>query len=381
MEGDETFTLDLNVVGSGGAVTNENMTIWIKDNDEITSSGVFEWATDTLVIEESSPLETLEILRKDGTYGESSIDVAMYSGTATAGDDFKSLATTVDFGPGWDMKRIYWELAIDDFIHEGDEVFTVVLSNPQGGATLGAKHTMTVTILDDDPDAAGTFSILGTPAVSEGGGVAQVQVHRSGGTSGQVTVDFATSDGTAVSGSDYEAIAGTLTFESGEYRRTISIPINDDSLIEGAESFRVSISNPTGGASIGTAFSTDVTIQDNDFTPGKLTFDTADYRLVEESGAVRLKVLRQGGTKGVVTVNYSAVSKTAAAGSDFIVAAGTLTFHEGEIFKHIDVQIVDDAIPEFNETFQVMLSNPTGNASLGTFPTRTITIFDTDHLH
>jgi uncharacterized delta-60 repeat protein len=97
------------------------------------------------------------------------------------------------------------------------------------------------------------------------GNTAILTVNRTGGATGTVTVDYATSDGTASAGADYIATTGTLTFLDGETSKTISIPILDDGTLEGgSETFSVTLSNPTGGATLGTVAKTVVTIKDDD---------------------------------------------------------------------------------------------------------------------
>ena len=78
----------------------------------------------------------------------------------------------------------------------------------------------------------------------------------------RVTVDYATSDGTAVAGADYTATSGTLTFAAGETTKTVSVPILDDSHDEGEETFTLTLSNPSGarigdGEATGTIVNTD----------------------------------------------------------------------------------------------------------------------------
>src|SRR5581483_4335869 len=62
----------------------------------------------------------------------------------------------------------------------------------------------------------------------ENSGAAVITVTRSGGTDGTITVNFATSDGTAVAGTDYTATSGTLTFTAGQTTQTFSVPLKDD---------------------------------------------------------------------------------------------------------------------------------------------------------
>jgi hypothetical protein len=75
-----------------------------------------------------------------------------------------------------------------------------------------------------------------------------------------VTINYATTDGTATAGSDYTAVSGTLTFNQGEMAKAILIPITNDNVFESDETFSLKLSNPTGGATIGTPQTVAVTI-------------------------------------------------------------------------------------------------------------------------
>jgi hypothetical protein len=87
--------------------------------------------------------------------------------------------------------------------------------------------------------------------VAEGNGTVTLTVGRHAGSSGTVSVGYATQSGTADAGSDFTATNGTLTWADGELgNKTVTIPIVQDSAVEGTEFFTVTLSNPTGGASI-----------------------------------------------------------------------------------------------------------------------------------
>ena len=98
-------------------------------------------------------------------------------------------------------------------------------------------------------------TILGPPGLS----VADARVHEaanaaldfavtmSRASSATVTVDYATSDGTATAGSDYTATSGTLTFAAGDTAKTVSVPVLDDGIDEGEETFTLTLSNASGG--------------------------------------------------------------------------------------------------------------------------------------
>src|SRR5262249_39053562 len=100
--------------------------------------------------------------------------------------------------------------------------------------------------------------------VSERGRFAEITVTRTGGSRGFVTVQFATSTGSASGGSDYGALAQILTFADGETKKKVLIPIHDDRLREGNESVNLVLSSPTGAAVLGTQSAAVLTILDND---------------------------------------------------------------------------------------------------------------------
>ena len=90
-----------------------------------------------------------------------------------------------------------------------------------------------------------------------------------------VTVTYATGNGTATAGQDYTTTSGTLSFGVGETTKTIAVPILSDSIDEPAETFTVTLSSPTGGATLGPTSTATVTITDADTTPCQTTLSAA----------------------------------------------------------------------------------------------------------
>src|SRR5262249_61605645 len=78
-----------------------------------------------------------------------------------------------------------------------------------------------------------------------------------------VTVNYATSNGTATAGSDYTATSGTLSFGIGETQKTFTVAISNDTLVEGSETLGLTLSTPTGGPPLGTQSTATLTIQDD----------------------------------------------------------------------------------------------------------------------
>ncbi len=103
----------------------------------------------------------------------------------------------------------------------------------------------------------------GGAAASEASGGVSVEVRRTGSAESPVSVDYATSDGTATAGSDYTNTSGTLTFGVGETLKTITVPLNNDALIEEDETVNIVLSNPVGGG-LGSVTAATLTILDDD---------------------------------------------------------------------------------------------------------------------
>src|SRR5262249_41547111 len=130
----------------------------------------------------------------------------------------------------------------------------VVRLDASENATVGVRPKLNITY----DDGGGTTTQPGslqfsnaTYSVNENGTTATVTVTRTGGSAGSVSVHYATSDGSATSGSDYTAASGTLTFPDGEVSKTFTIPITNDTVVEGPETVNLTLSSPTGGATLG----------------------------------------------------------------------------------------------------------------------------------
>src|SRR5258708_26861401 len=105
-----------------------------------------------------------------------------------------------------------------------------------------------------------------------------ITVARGGGDGGSVSVDYATGNGTATTGTDYTATTGTLNFADGVDSQTFTIPILNDGSDDGSETVNLTLSSPTGGATLGTQSTAVLTINDS---PGSLQFSAPTYSVVE----------------------------------------------------------------------------------------------------
>src|SRR5262249_19124532 len=152
-------------------------------------------------------------------------------------------------------------------------------------------------------------------------------------------------DGTAIAGTDYTATSGTLTFDDGEYLKTVAIPILDDSSFEPTKTFTITLSNPTGGATLESGTEAVVSIFDDD-GPGTFHFSSPSYVVNENDRTATITVNRSGGAVGAASVDFATTNATAKDGTDYVGTSGTLNFANGEFTKTFTVTILDDAIIE-----------------------------------
>jgi uncharacterized repeat protein (TIGR01451 family) len=172
-----------------------------------------------------------------------------------------------------------------------------------------------------------------------------------------VTVNYATSDGTATAGADYTAVSGTLTFAPGETTKTINVPVINDALDEPNETYFVNLTSASNGIILDGQGQG--TINDNDPTPSIFINDESVTEGDSGTKTLVFTVSLAGASGQPVTVDYATADGTATAGSDYQSATGTLTFNSGETTKTISVTINGDMVDEPNETFFVNLSNVT----------------------
>jgi hypothetical protein len=218
---------------------------------------------------------------------------------------------------------------VDDSINIGANVFTIDSVSQAEGNAGGTSYVFTVT----------RFLSNGLTA----------------------TVVYSTSDGTATAGSDYAAVSGTLTFVPGDTSKTVTVTVNGDTTDETDETFFVALSDAVGA--VATESPGVGTITNDDGPPG---LSVADRSGDEGADLVFTVSLSQASGKPV-TVAYTtanALSGTpATAGVDYTPVAGTLTFDPGVAQQTITVPLLADLVVDDNETFRVVLSDPT-NATL-----------------
>lgn len=195
---------------------------------------------------------------------DASVDYALAAGgTATQNADFTFTPGTKTWSAGSTVARIFSVTILPDTLDEGNETIKVQLANPTAGTALGSPKTFTITIQDDDVGGKVKFH-TSTFSVGEKGGMAVIQVDRTDGAASDVTVHYATSNGTAVATKDYTATSGTLTFGADQASATFQVPILDDGAPEADETVNLTLSAVGGGGLLAPPSTAILTIVDNE---------------------------------------------------------------------------------------------------------------------
>jgi hypothetical protein len=247
------------------------------------------------------------------------------------------------------------------------QVITATATDPAGNTSEFSACTV------GGPAGSIGFSTFNY-SVFEDEGSATITVNRQGGSTGTLSVNYATSDMTATAGQDYIATAGTLTFADGETTKTLIIPILTDTINEPTEDVSLTLSRATGAPadSVGTSNRAVLSIKDSGLLPvlsidcgsvGEIclpvSVNEGDAGVTNALFTVRLSGDPRGKT---VTVDFETIGVSATSGADFQPSAGTLTFNPGVTTQNIAVPVNGDLLDEPNETFKVILKNPSNAA-------------------
>lgn len=300
--------------------------------------------------------------------------------------DYKSESVTLTWAAGDDSDQTKTVTVCNDTEFEVNEMFSVQLTAPSAKARLGAASSVAVTIVSEDGAVPGSLQFTSASfPVNETAGTVTIMVERVGGNDTAVTVDYRTSaTGAAQAGLDYSSRSGTLSWAAEDSApKSFTVPITNDALREGAESFSVILSNPSDGnanapnPSLGSPATATVTISSEDLM--KFRFTQSSWTAIEGNPVTIFVEPTQPVVDGPFAIDYNTTDGTAGV-ADYATASGTLTFNNGETAaKSFTVTTAADALVEGNETFTVSLStsNPVGEISAPATTTVTISEDDT----
>jgi len=351
-------------------------------NDDDVST--FKFSAPAYLVHEDDPAghATITVDRAGATNIPASVNYSTSDGTATlAGSDYTAANGTLNFAAGETTKTFNVDVSNDGAAEANESVLLTLTS----GATT--EDTSLLSIVDNDNPK--TSVQLSSPIyqVNEGDGTATVTVTLSHAVDADVTVDYATADGTAVTGSDYTDTHGTLTFTgnvnnggsgTGETSKTIQVPIIQDPDSEDPETLTLTLSNVLPGASstVGAPATATLTLADDD-PAGLIDFKSLHYDVDETDGHATVTVERFGGVGGAVSIDYETSDGSATAGSDYAATSGTLNWAAGDSAdKTFTVPVNWDGRAEGTESIGLALTNPGGGSELGPSPAAVLRIAD-----
>ncbi len=354
-EPDETFTLALTDVA--GAIIHRAGTGTITDDDEPPRQTrpppppqVPEIRIDDVSVAEApGAVAAFRVFLDIRAPRDVTVDYVTSPGTALDGEDYGHASGTLTVPAGEAFAFIHVSI-LDDDVSEPDEVFSVRLSSPLNGRLVDDEGVATITDADLPRLSIDDVTVAEAP-----GAVAGFTVSLDVPSRQAVTANYTTVDGTALSGPDYLARSGTVTLDAGRRTAVIAVPVVDDEVPEPDERFAVRLSSPANaGIDDGEGVAT---ITDPDLP----WLSIGDVTVPEAPGSVAtFPVTLDRPTYRTVTVRYETVDGTAVQRLDYARSAGQLAVPPGQTAATIPVPIVDDDVPEPDETFTVRLASPAG---------------------
>ena len=270
------------------------------------------------------------------------------NGSAYAGQDFTSPSMGVYFQAN-QMSSTIWVPVTSDSEMESDETFTL---NIQGNWSIIASATGTIT--DYTPYSLFQSSVSGP--IMENHPYIDVTVSRSmTGRSQNVHVytDSASANST------YSTFDSTIHFEQNETSKQIRIQLNDDLIIDGNQSFAVHTDSLDNTESVVYTDTSWITVIDDE-NSGTAILSTSASLTTEGYNSTIVSLTRTGNTDNQIAVHYQTSDGSAKSGKDYSAASGTAIFEAGQSTTWFQVNFIDDAIAEPDETFNYTITGLDG---------------------
>ncbi|SFE16272.1 gliding motility-associated C-terminal domain-containing protein [Chitinophaga sp. CF118] len=327
------------------------------------------------------------------------------SGTAANGTDYTSLPLTTTIAAGENSVPVPVTVIDDDLI-EGTE--TVILTIDKITTTLpitmGTQKTASIIIKDDDDtdmnvgigdndgDASNGINGVNAAEPNKNGGFT-VSVAPGKKTSVPINITY-TITGTALNGTDYRSVSGTVRIEAGNNGAEIPVTVIDDNLIEGDETVTVAItgiSSPPLPFVIGTRNTAGIIIDDDDDTDMSVGPEDNDGDASngingmgaaepDKNGGFKVRVAPGKLTSVPITISYT-LSGTATSGEDYETPPAEVTIAAGEGDVAIPVKVIDDKLVEGDENVILTITGVNGSPlpfMVGTNNTASVNVVDND---
>jgi len=307
-----------------------------------------------------------------------SVDYATSNGTAVSGVDYTATSGTLKWAENDSTPRKVSVPIGNARPFSGGKEFRFVLSDPSAGTAISNPGSANIWVSGMGSAVEGSLQLgSGSYSVAQNAGSMTVSVNRTGGSSGAISVGYATTNGTAIAGTDFSAATGTLNWADGDASpKSVSIPISNTTPYVDSKTFTVALTNAGSGAMVGTPNSATVTIVGDKAAPvGSVELGASSFAVAQNAGNVSMPVNRTGGSSGAVSVTYAAKNGTAVAGTDFTPTSGTLQWADGDSSaKSVSVPIMNAAPFTGTKSFTVALSSPSSGATISNPGSATVAI-------
>ena len=352
----------------------------------VTGSGQFEFTSANYEALETGGFAQITIRRTGGTSGANAdgsgdvfINFATTTGTAVANVNYTPVNENVDF-PAGEVLRTVMVPVIDDFVITPDLTVTNVLSNPTPPAGFGYQISCVLTIVNTDTATTisnhtfGVAFLNGTNYVSEASSPGVIFVKRVGNAASGFQVNYATTDGTAHAGVNYNNTAGTLVFAGCETLKPISVPLINNQMTTNL-TFGMSLSSPTAGAQLVAPSNTLIVLQAG---AAGLSFTSPATSVSKNAGTAVIPVVCSNPGVEPLSVQYYTVDGTAVNGQDYTGVSGTLVFTNGIGTNTISVPIKNNSLITGSRAFTVVLTNATAPGKITSPSNQVVTIIDSN---
>nr|XP_011757031.1 G-protein coupled receptor 98 isoform X6 [Macaca nemestrina] len=284
---------------------------------------------------------------------------------------------------------------LDDNIPEEKEVYQVILYDvrtqgvpPAGIALLDAQGYAAVLTVEasDEPHGVLNFALPSRFVLLQEANITiQLFINREFGSLGAINVTYTTVPGMlslknqtvgnlAEPEVDFVPVIGFLILEEGETAAAINITILEDDIPELEEYFLVNLTYVELIMAASTSFpprldseglTAQIIIDANDGARGVIEWQHSRFEVNETHGSLTLVAQRNREALGHVSLFVYAQNLEAQLGLDYIFTPMILHFADGERYKNVNIMILDDDIPEGDEKFQLILTNPSPGLELG----------------
>jgi hypothetical protein len=225
-----------------------------------------QFQTAALAVDASAGSVLVDVQRTGNLNALVSVSYATSNGTAIAGKDYGAVSGTLTFPPGQKDMSFNVPILVNPSQTASSVTANLILSQPTGGATLGAPSTETLTVNVNLPPIL-QFRTSTYTAYSTAGSVVVTVIRTGGNARATVQVQYATGGGTAVPGADYTPSSGVLTFLPNQMAATFSVPLLANHQAAGSTSVGLALSNPGGTAQLGPLNTANLTIVTASATP------------------------------------------------------------------------------------------------------------------